>query len=494
MSRRPDQSSSATTVVLVGILLVSVIALLGIGFLLVRSTTGDSDPDREAAISLTATTATVAIPTETPSEGEIVRRAVESIVKVYAPQSQGTGFNYEVIGIDTFFVTNAHVIGDAQQVTIVGSDGIEHVADVWMADMSRDLAIVRVAGITDIPALPRGDADALALGDDLYVIGYALGGDLLGDPSLSRGIVSGRRLLGEIDYLQTDAAMNPGNSGGPVINASGQVVGIATAAIRDSNGRVIEGINFAIPINAVGAVPESPMTGSGTSPIVVPTRDPVTRPDIDPIPTPTPRPTATPRPSTAGQGVPSEGNVLYNVPLSEWRSEEHYSGNGWTAATSNSLNIGVYGVGEQRTVGVWTDRDGLGDISASVEVRALNPGNESSACISVRHSVDFGDYSLCITGDGQTRATYDYADSQGNWHSETLLRTALRSEARAANQWNALKVYARGDELWFVVNDRVVGTVQHGARSSGSVALYVTNWDAETTAFDFKNLIVRVVR
>ena len=300
MSQRPDQSGSTTTIVLVGVLLVSVVALLGVGFLLVRSTTGETEQDRAGAIPPTATSVLATSPTATPTEGEIVRRAVESIVKVYAPQSQGTGFFYEVIGIDTFFVTNAHVVGDAQQVTVVGTDGVEHAADVWMADAVRDLAILRVAGLTDIPALPRGDADALALGDDLYVIGYALGSDLLGDPSLSRGIVSGRRLLGEIDYLQTDAAMNPGNSGGPVINASGEVVGIATAAIRDADGQVIEGINFAIPINAVGAVPDSPMTGSGESPIVVPTREPVPQPEINPIPTPTlrPAPTATPRPSS----------------------------------------------------------------------------------------------------------------------------------------------------------------------------------------------------
>jgi N-acetylneuraminic acid mutarotase len=81
----------------------------------------------------------------------------------------------------------------------------------------------------------------------LHIIGYALGSALVGDPSVTSGIVSGRRTIDNINFIQTDAAMNPGNSGGPVINSHGEVVGIATMIIRSIGDINVQGINFATP-------------------------------------------------------------------------------------------------------------------------------------------------------------------------------------------------------------------------------------------------------
>ncbi len=305
MTGRGNGSRTPAVVILVVVLCVSVVALLGVGILLIRSATDDSTREQSAVVPSAASDSQTPTTTATLTEIEIVQQSIRSVVHVRTDRSTGTGFIYEIAGVDTYVVTNAHVIGNAQQVTVVSSNGTEHVADIWMMDEMLDLAMLRVGGLTEITPLPRGDANQLELGTPVYVIGYALGSNLLGDPSISRGIVSGRRLIGEVEYVQTDAAMNPGNSGGPVINVSGEVVGIATMGIRDVNGQPIEGINFAIPINAVGSIPDSPQTGSSESPVIVPTREPVTRPDIDPIPTPTlrPAPTATPRPSSENRNT-----------------------------------------------------------------------------------------------------------------------------------------------------------------------------------------------
>src|SRR5690606_29866249 len=110
--------------------------------------------------------------------------------------------------------------------------------------------------------------------------------------------------------------------------------------------------------------------------------------------------------------------------------------------------------------------------------------------LSVRHSSELGDYSLCITGTGQTRAMYDYIDAQGQWQTRILLDTQVRDGTRHPAEWNTLKVMVRGSQFWFLVNGVVIGTAQDTSRSSGSVALYVINWDNETVTYEFRNLLV----
>lgn len=203
--------------------------------------------------------------------------------------------------------------------------------------------------------------------------------------------------------------------------------------------------------------------------------------------TPSPIRTPTPRPST--QSPPTEGAILYNTPLIEWFTGLH--GNGWFDVVDGTFRIGVFGAGEQRTTGAWTGRSDFGDISASLDVRAINSEPDSAACISIRHDANLGDYSLCISGNGTTRATYDYADAQGVWHSTMLLADARRSGTNPATEWNTLRIIAKGDRFWFVVNGQVIGSAEHNARRSGSVALYAINWDAHDVEFEFANLIVR---
>jgi N-acetylneuraminic acid mutarotase len=133
-------------------------------------------------------------------------------------------------------------------VTVVTADGETRHGTVLARDDDADLAVVRVFGADAAPTMTLGDVNALRLGDPLYVVGFGMGLELKGDPSVTRGILSGRRQIAGINYVQTDAVMNPGNSGGPVIDATGKVIGIAT---RGFDLEESQGINFALPSDLV---------------------------------------------------------------------------------------------------------------------------------------------------------------------------------------------------------------------------------------------------
>jgi serine protease Do len=160
----------------------------------------------------------------------------------------GSGF---VIRADGCIVTNRHVIVDARVVHVRLSDGRELPATIVGADALTDIALLKVdAG--NLPVLRLGSSSAVSVGDPVIAIGNPFG---LGQ-SVSAGIVSARaRTLEDdpyIDFLQTDAAINRGNSGGPLLSVDGTVVGVTSAIFSPSGGSV--GLGFAIPAETVAAV------------------------------------------------------------------------------------------------------------------------------------------------------------------------------------------------------------------------------------------------
>lgn len=164
-----------------------------------------------------------------------------------AGSSIGTGI---IITSDGEILTNAHVIDDAVEVRVLFAGETEPVdAEVLAADPGNDLALLRVDG-RDLPAATFADPESIAVGDEVVAVGFAL--DLDGDPSVTRGIISAvnRTLLsddGALDGLiQTDAAISSGNSGGPLVNARGEVVGINTAVIQSSYNVAAQNVSFAI--------------------------------------------------------------------------------------------------------------------------------------------------------------------------------------------------------------------------------------------------------
>lgn len=162
----------------------------------------------------------------------------------------GTGF---VVTSDGLILTNRHVVSDEDaEYTVVMDDGTEYAATILGRDTFNDIAVVKIEA-TDLPILELGDSDSLQQGQTVIAVGNVLA---LYQNTVTKGVVSGlsRTLGGGVltDLIQTDAAINEGNSGGPMINLYGQVVGINTAVDRAG-----EGIGFAIPINEAKVIVDS---------------------------------------------------------------------------------------------------------------------------------------------------------------------------------------------------------------------------------------------
>jgi putative serine protease PepD len=200
--------------------------------------------------------------------------AKDAVAYISAQTSQGTatgsGF---VVSSDGKIITNEHVVDGATSVTVkLGVDGKAQTAQVLGADASKDLALLKVdPGSAKLHALSFGDSSSVQVGDNVYAIGNPYGLD----HTLTSGIVSalnrdiqapsGATIPGAI---QTDAALNPGNSGGPLLDASGKVVGvnsqIATSGSAGGGESGNVGIGFAIPAKTVQAFVAHPTSSSST--------------------------------------------------------------------------------------------------------------------------------------------------------------------------------------------------------------------------------------
>jgi S1-C subfamily serine protease len=167
-------------------------------------------------------------------------------------QGQASGV---IVDTEGYIVTNYHVIANAnpRKITVNLQDGRSRAATIVGHDAKNDLAVLKIKADDLIPA-PWGDSDALAVGELVWALGNPFGLD----NSLTFGIVSAKARRGLTaenrynEYLQTDAAVNPGNSGGPLVNMRGEIVGINTAIV----GPTFQGISFAIPSNVARRIYE----------------------------------------------------------------------------------------------------------------------------------------------------------------------------------------------------------------------------------------------
>jgi serine protease Do len=164
------------------------------------------------------------------------------------------------ISPDGYVLTNNHVIEGGQQFQVIYSDGSEHEATLVGTDQYSDLAVLKVEG-TPPGVAYMGNSDALNPGETVIAIGSPLG-DFKNTVTVGVVSATGRSIDSGLGYsidglIQTDAAINQGNSGGPLVNLAGQVIAINTLIIRSSgSGTVAEGLGFAIPINTARAVSE----------------------------------------------------------------------------------------------------------------------------------------------------------------------------------------------------------------------------------------------
>ena len=165
--------------------------------------------------------------------------------QMFKQMGQGSGF---LISKDGYILTNTHVVGDVDKITVRLSDGREYTAKRIGADSKTEVALIKIEDKGDFPYLSIGDPSKLDIGEWVIAIGNPFGLK----ETLTVGVVSakGRNNMGITDYadfIQTDAAINPGNSGGPLLNFDGEVIGINTAIFSQSGGYM--GIGFAVPID-----------------------------------------------------------------------------------------------------------------------------------------------------------------------------------------------------------------------------------------------------
>ena len=167
-------------------------------------------------------------------------------------QGLGSGF---IISKDGYIITNNHVVGDVDTITVELKDGRKFEnAKLIGTDPDSEVALIKIDG-SDFPVLPMGNSEKIEIGDWVIAIGNPFGLN----ETVTVGVISavGRsnvHIVAYEDFIQTDAAINPGNSGGPLINLDGQVIGINTAIFSQSGGYM--GIGFAIPINMARAIEE----------------------------------------------------------------------------------------------------------------------------------------------------------------------------------------------------------------------------------------------
>lgn len=194
-------------------------------------------------------------------------------------KSSGTGFSYKIVGEKAYILTNHHVIDGATTVNVMFTDGSIVETKIIGSDELEDVAVLEVSASDILLIASLGDSEIMRLGDTTFAVGGPLDSEF--SWSVTRGILSGKNRMVPItvsdesigDYymkvLQTDTAINSGNSGGPLANSNGEVIGINTLKMMDTG---IEGMGFAIPIEQAvkiaediidGVVRENPTLGIG---------------------------------------------------------------------------------------------------------------------------------------------------------------------------------------------------------------------------------------
>ena len=226
-------------------------------------------------------------PTPEPSISDVVDEARKRVVHIVGSTGSGSGFLVDSTG---YILTNAHVVEGTTDLTVVLDGGVRTSGNVVKRDTKRDIALVKVdRGHQPILRF----ATSVRIGEEVVALGYPFGTDGLENMTISTGVVSAFQLLNGINYVQTDAAVNPGNSGGPLLDMNGRVVGMNTSGMRKD---ISEGLNFAIHYSILSERLKV-MIAEANAP---------------PTPTPTRTPTPTPRPTPVGGLGPVDGSIEHD--------------------------------------------------------------------------------------------------------------------------------------------------------------------------------------
>ena len=373
------------------------------------------------------------IPDRAQSIADVVERTRAGVVRV---AGSGSGFVVDSAG---YILTNAHVVGGAGRFTVVLSNGIGLTSSVVASDAARDIALLKVDTTRQLTVLPL--AREAREGDEVIALGYPL--DLEGGMTVTRGIVSAFRTLGGVTHIQTDAALNPGNSGGPLLNIKGEVVGMNSRGRREIPGRDYDaqGIGFAIRYDVLSSR-LSVMISGASSDRTTPTR------------TPTPR--ATPSQSVFG---PVSGSLEHDT-------------NRFAPFNSNTDFVDFVAEATFRTpqsiVGdSWT----AGFVMRADRTRA--------------HAVAIGHFS---------GNWYHSSIPEGGDGYELVQRNSSSNIRMALNAENHVRVVAQGERGWLFINGVYeVELDLSGLTASGNVTLYALA-DEGTASTRFAGFTVRALR
>lgn len=172
--------------------------------------------------------------------GQMLQKAERACVTLITDIGHGSG---TMVSSDGLVLTAYHVVENVNRVEVQFADGVRHKAELRAYDLKHDVALLSIDG-SGYKALQMSMVDSMGIGDDVVTIGAPA--DVALGQSVSKGIVSGRRSLDGVTYLQTDMAVSPGNSGGPLLNEHGVIVGVVQSKIVQDG---VEGIGFALPVS-----------------------------------------------------------------------------------------------------------------------------------------------------------------------------------------------------------------------------------------------------
>ncbi|MBN1446905.1 MAG: trypsin-like peptidase domain-containing protein [Bacteroidetes bacterium] len=172
--------------------------------------------------------------------------------QIYRTQSVGSGF---IISEDGYIITNDHVAGRAQEISVTMTDGSKHPAKLIGTDPVTDLALIKIDTDRSLPYLKLGNSDDVIVGEWSIAFGNPFGlFSASAKPTVTVGVISATQVFleqreGRVyrNMVQTDAAINQGNSGGPLVNSDGEVIGINTVIYTPNEGNI--GLGFAVPVN-----------------------------------------------------------------------------------------------------------------------------------------------------------------------------------------------------------------------------------------------------
>ena len=231
------------------------------------------------------------------SLADLIETIQAGVVQVTTGDGSGSGF---IITADGLAITNEHVVSGEGSVGVWLTNGRRYDATVLDRDATSDLALLKIDGGGSFKAIAVGNSDTVRMGDEVLALGFPIADTIGTNLTVTRGIVSSTRIENGVQLLQTDASLNPGNSGGPLVNLDGEVIGVNSSRIEETDsGRPVTNIGFAVSVSELQR--RLPTLGGqfaslGTPP-PAPTPIPASEPTWTPAPTFTPEPTWTPAPT-----------------------------------------------------------------------------------------------------------------------------------------------------------------------------------------------------